>query len=79
MSMKKIKKPSKEEDQILALHIVGRNDQFERNGGGQWVAVNRPHKNKKKYDRKQIKREDKNIFPSFLVLSVIFINFAVGK
>ena len=59
MSKKKIKKSGKQKDQILALHIAGRTDQFERNGGGQWVAVNKPHKNKKKYDRKEIKKEDR--------------------
>ncbi len=54
------------EDHIKALHISGRQEQFERNGGGQWVAVNRPHKNKKKYDRKQSKKEARNLLPYFL-------------
>ena len=55
--MAKKRKPSHMDDQIKAIHIASRNEQFERNGGGQWVAMNRPHKNKKKYDRKQMKRE----------------------
>lgn len=74
MNRKKKKKPDKQSDQILALHIAGRQDQFERNGGGQWVSVNRPHKNKKKYDRKQIRKEDRNNLPYFFIIKVIFIN-----
>ena len=33
------------------LKKISRELAFERNGGGQWVCTNRPHKNKKKYDR----------------------------
>lgn len=60
---KKTRKANKQQDQMLALRIFGRNEQFERNGGGQWVAVNRPHRNKKKYDRKQIRKEDRKNLP----------------
>lgn len=67
MKPKKKMKADKQKDQILALRIFGRNEQFERNGGGQWVAVNKPHKNKKKYDRKNIKKEDRNTLLYFLV------------
>ena len=56
MGNKKKKKSSYVEDTIKALHIASRESQFERNGGKQWVVVNRPHKNKKKYDRKNFKR-----------------------
>ena len=44
-------------DQAKVLKMVSRLNEFDRNGGGQWVSKNRPHKNKKKYDRKQNKRE----------------------
>lgn len=46
------------QDIIKAFKKANRELGFERNGGGQWVSTNRPHKNKKKYDRK---RDKKNI------------------
>ena len=61
--IKKLKKPDKQQDQLHALRVFGRAEQFERNGGGQWVAVDRPHKNKRKYDRKRIKKEDRKNLP----------------
>ena len=54
--MKKKKKTTIQEDVIKALKKANRELQMERNGGGQWVAVNRPHKNLKKYDRKRDKK-----------------------
>lgn len=50
------KKKSINDDVIKAFKKANRELQFERNGGGQWVSVNRPHKNKKKYDRKRDKK-----------------------
>jgi hypothetical protein len=44
------------QDVIKAFKKANREIQFERNGGGQFVAINRPHKNKKKYDRKRDKK-----------------------
>lgn len=55
-SMKKKKKTTFQEDVIKAFKKANRELQMERNGGGQWVAVNRPHKNLKKYDRKRDKK-----------------------
>lgn len=69
------KKTTKQDDQNLAIRICGRNEQFERNGGGQWVAVNRPHKNKKKYDRKNNKKEIRNNLLYFLRKCYFFCNF----
>ena len=43
------------------LKKSSRETSFERYGGGQFVCLNRPHKNKKKYDRKQEKRELKKL------------------
>lgn len=33
------------------LKKISRELAFERNGGGQFVSTNKPHKNKKKYSR----------------------------
>ena len=48
----KKKKTNINDDVIKAFKKANRELQFERNGGGQFVAVNRPHKNLKKYNRK---------------------------
>lgn len=50
-------KLTKSNDMTKIIKMFARDDQFERNGGGQFVSMNRPHKNKKKYDRKQSKKE----------------------
>ena len=44
-------------DNEKILKKSSRETSFERYGGGQFVCLSRPHKNKKKYDRKQNKRE----------------------
>ena len=31
------------------IKMIARNEQLERNGGGQWVATHRVHKSKKQY------------------------------
>jgi len=62
--MKKSKRP-KSTDPIKILRWLSRDDEFERNGGGQWVAKDRPWKNKKKYDRKINKKDLGNILKSF--------------
>ena len=49
---KKKKKNNIQEDVIKAMRKANREIELERNGG-RWIAVNRPHKNKKKYDRKR--------------------------
>ncbi len=38
------------------IKAISRNEELEQNDG-KWVCKNRAHKNKKKYDRKQLKRE----------------------
>lgn len=45
------------DDYIKANKALARLEELERNGG-RWVAVNRPHKNKKAYDRKRDKKVD---------------------
>lgn len=52
MRQKKKKKTSSFEDYIKANKKINREIELERNGG-RWIAINRPHKNKKKYDRKR--------------------------
>lgn len=60
--MAKKKKVSFVDDYIKANKKASREIELERNGG-RWIAVDRPHKNKKAYDRK---RDRKIIFdPSF--------------
>lgn len=49
-------KLTKSNDPVKILRMIARNEQMERNGGGQFVAVNRIWKNKKKYDRKECKK-----------------------
>lgn len=61
---KKNKKISFEELYIKANRKAQREIELERNGG-RWIAVDRPHKNKKKYDRKGIRSL---MFLSLLVL-----------
>lgn len=42
------------------IKMIARNEQMERNGGGQWVATSRVHKSKKNYSRKRFKNETKH-------------------
>lgn len=53
--MKKQKMTIGVEDYIKANKKLAREEELQRNGG-RWVAVNRPHKNLKKYDRKRDKK-----------------------
>lgn len=57
--MKKSKQ-TKSNEQYKILRMLSRDAQFERNGGGQFVSVNRVFKDKKKYNRKDNKREFRN-------------------
>ena len=52
-----MKQKNQPKDALKAFHKANRELQFERNGGGQFVCVNRKWKDKTKYDRKQNKRE----------------------
>lgn len=58
-------KLTKSNDPVKILRMIARNDQMERNGGGQFVAVNRVWKDKKKYDRKEYKKGLRDISQSF--------------
>ena len=50
-------KPTKSNEQYKILRMLSRDEQFERNGGGQFVAMNRAYKDKSKYNRKDKKKE----------------------
>ena len=68
--MKKSKIP-KSNDPVKILRMISREDEFERNGGGQWVAKNRVWKDKSKYDRKKQKkslRDSLKLFFFFLYI-----------
>ena len=41
------------------IKMIARNEQMERNGGGQWVSTHRVHKSKKQYSRKRFKKDTK--------------------
>lgn len=51
MRQKKKKKTSSFEDYIKANKKINREIELERNGG-RWIAIDKPHRNKKKYYRK---------------------------
>lgn len=57
MKTKKKKKVNPIEDAVKAFRKANREIELERNGG-RWIAVNRPHKNKKKYNRKRDSKVD---------------------
>ena len=52
MGKKKKKKNNIQEDVIKAMRKANREIELERNGG-RWIAVNRPHKNKKNMIEKE--------------------------
>lgn len=47
----------KSNDMAKIIKMVSRNEQFERNGGGQFVSQNKVHKSKKHYNRKRDKKD----------------------
>ncbi len=57
MKKKKKKQSNPIEDVVKAFRKANREIELERNGG-RWIAVNRPHKNKKKYNRKRDSKVD---------------------
>lgn len=61
-------KLTKSNDPVKILRMISRNEQIERNGGGQFVAVNRVWKDKSKYDRKAYKKGLRNELNPFLFL-----------
>ena len=58
-------KPTKSTEQYKILRMISRDEQFERNGGGQFVSMNRAYKDKSKYNRNDNKKEFRNNLDSF--------------
>ena len=71
-------KITKSNDPVKILRMISRNDQMERNGGGQFVSVNRIWKDKSKYDRKAYKKGLRDELNPFFILSNIqYQNYAM--
>ena len=62
-------KPTKSNEQYKILRMLSRDEQFERNGGGQFVSMNRVYKDKSKYNRKDKKKELRNDLNSYFFTS----------
>ena len=60
-------KPTKSNEQYKILRMISRDEQFERNGGGQFVAMNRVFKDKSKYNRKDKKKELRSFLNSYFL------------
>lgn len=67
-------KPTKSTEQYKILRMISRDEQFERNGGGQFVAMNRVYKDKSKYNRNDNKKELRKDLNSFLFISSIWMH-----
>lgn len=67
-------KLTKSNDPAKILRMIARNDQMERNGGGQFVSVNRVWKDKKKYDRKAFKKGLREILNPFSIINTQYLN-----
>ena len=61
-------KPTKSTEQYKILRMLSRNEQFERNGGGQFVSMNRVYKDKSKYNRNDKKKELRNNLNSYFFI-----------
>ena len=70
-------KLTKSNDPAKILRMIARNEQMERNGGGQFVAVNRVWKDKKKYDRKAFKKGLRNVLNPFSIINSQYPNYAM--
>lgn len=58
--------------------MISRNEELERNQG-KWVAMNRAFKNKKKYNRKDKKKELRNDLNSFFIYDYISLSLEKSK
>ena len=66
-------KLTKSTEQYKILRMISRDEQFERNSGGQFVSMNRVYKDKSKYNRNDNKKEFRNDLNSiFLLLNLEF-------
>ena len=65
-------KPTKSTEQYKILRMLSRNEQFERNGGGQFVSMNRVYKDKSKYNRNDKKKELRDNLNSYFFIYARF-------
>lgn len=72
-------KPTKSNEQYKILRMLSRDEQFERNGGGQFVSMNRVYKDKSKYNRKDKKKELRNDLNSYFVFFILLIILNVAS
>ena len=72
-------KPTKSNEQYKILRMLSRDEQFERNGGGQFVSMNRVYKDKSKYNRKDNKKELRNDLNSYFVFFILLIILNVAS
>lgn len=70
--MAKYSKNPKGTSPVKILRMLSREEQFERNGGGQFVQMNKVYKDKSKYDRKQKKKGMRDIMNSLPSLSSFY-------
>lgn len=68
----KMSKPTKSTEQYKILRMLSRNEQFERNGGGQFVSMNRVYKDKSKYNRNDKKKELRDNLNSYFFIYARF-------
>lgn len=73
---KRNKQASQIDDVIKAFRKANREIELERNGG-RWIAMNRPHKNKKKYDRKRDSKVDLESLSFSTVTSLLNVNLLI--
>ena len=64
----KSKNIPKEINPSKIIRWVSRNNEIERNGGGQFVSMNRVYKDKSKYNRNDNKKELRDDLNSFLFI-----------
>ena len=61
----KLKNTPKTINPLKIIRWVSRLNEIERNGGGQFVAMNRVYKDKTKYNRKDKKKELRKFLSSY--------------
>lgn len=69
---KKKKKNLIDEDCIKAFRKANREIEMERNGG-RWIAIDRPHRNKKKYYRKEKHKNNGILKPHYFFIYVFLL------
>ena len=71
---KKKKKNLIDEDCIKAFRKANREIEMERNGG-RWIAIDRPHRNKKKYYRKEKHKNNGILKPHYFLYMCSYLKY----